>query len=124
MRPASRRTDHVSGGLQPVLGPGVGPLPPMLGLPALVEVFHRPACVLALIQRHHLEGLIDWDRSGRRSAQPTILQSLNALRFIAGAPPPKRAFRHAQHLRRLRHRQISPLSSRIQLLKSHLSHLL
>ena len=41
--------------------------------------------------------------------------------------PPKLCHRHRQRRifpRRLRHRQISPLSSRIQLLKSHLSHLL
>ena len=52
---------HVSGLLQPVLRPRVGAGPPILRVPVLVEMLHRPARVAGLIQPHHLLDFVHRD---------------------------------------------------------------
>lgn len=84
-----------------------------------MKTFDGPACVAAFIQCHHPQDLVDWDRPGRSPANPSILQPLNAHRFITGAPPAKYALRDAPHFHHLAHREFPPLSPGIQLLKSH-----
>ena len=124
MRPASGSPGHMSRGLQGLLRPAIGPRPAVLGLPAFVEVLDGPARVPGRIPRHHAQRLIDRHRAGREPTDPPILQPLDPFGVIAPTPAAKRPFRHAQHLRRLRHRECPPLSPLIQLFESHLSHLL
>ena len=64
MGPAPGRPHHLSGPLQPVLGPRVGAGSAMILVPALVKMFDGPACVPGLIQGHHLQDFVDGDRPG------------------------------------------------------------
>jgi hypothetical protein len=122
MRPAPGRSRPRSCGVQPVLRPRIGARPAMLVVPPLVERLHRPARVAALVHHHPLQRVIHRDRPSRGPAADLL-------------PPPPRRPRSGRstdglsapcppNLRRLPHRPISPLSSRIHLLQSHLSHLL
>src|SRR5574337_1273359 len=64
MRAAPRCADDLALSLQPLLRPGVGACSAMVLLPALVEMFDGPSRIPGLIQRHHLQDFVDWDRSG------------------------------------------------------------
>src|SRR5579884_1422227 len=63
--PASRRTGDLAGGLQGLLRPRIRPRPPMLGLPALVDMLDGPPRVAGLIQHHHPQGFVHGHRAGR-----------------------------------------------------------